>query len=412
MAGPVKANVTSMAGQFVAGATPADLVKRLRRNAEAGIATTIDLLGETVVSEAEADAFLQRNLEVLDTVSKAMAKDGACFSDLGPEGPLPRINLSVKVSALTPEVHPADPERSIDALKERLRPILRRAAREGAFINFDMESYAFKDLTLALFKSILSEDEFRGARPSGSPSRPTFATRADLGDLIGWARQGRTADRGPPREGRLLGLRDDPRRPRGGRCRSGRPRREATPTTRSCASFSCAMPTSSAPPSPHTMSARAPTPSPRPTASGSIPGPTSSRPSTGWPTSSRRPWWRRAARARILCRWANSFPGWPTWSAGSSKTPPNEDFLRAKDSGGATRDKLLRNPVELLAPASPAASSRRRGPLAFRNAPNTDFTGGGQPGPDAEQPSRRRRRASASGTPGHRTAGASPTGNR
>src|ERR1700678_324640 len=48
VAGPVKANVTSMAGQFVAGATPADLVKRFRSNAAAGIATTIALLGESV----------------------------------------------------------------------------------------------------------------------------------------------------------------------------------------------------------------------------------------------------------------------------------------------------------------------------------------------------------------------------
>ena len=62
VAGPVKANVTSMAGQFVAGATPEDLVKRLRRNASSGIATTIDLLGETVVSESEADVFLRRNI--------------------------------------------------------------------------------------------------------------------------------------------------------------------------------------------------------------------------------------------------------------------------------------------------------------------------------------------------------------
>src|ERR1700734_417435 len=45
VAGPVKANVTSMAGQFVAGATPSDLVKRFKANAAAGIATTIDLLG-------------------------------------------------------------------------------------------------------------------------------------------------------------------------------------------------------------------------------------------------------------------------------------------------------------------------------------------------------------------------------
>jgi RHH-type proline utilization regulon transcriptional repressor/proline dehydrogenase/delta 1-pyrroline-5-carboxylate dehydrogenase len=75
VAGPVKANVTSMAAQFVAGATPDDLVKRFRSNAAAGIATTIDLLGETVVSAAEADAFLQRNLDVLDTVGKAVGRD-------------------------------------------------------------------------------------------------------------------------------------------------------------------------------------------------------------------------------------------------------------------------------------------------------------------------------------------------
>ena len=40
----------------------------------AGIATTIDLLGETVVSQAEAEVFLQRNIDVLDTVAKAIGK--------------------------------------------------------------------------------------------------------------------------------------------------------------------------------------------------------------------------------------------------------------------------------------------------------------------------------------------------
>ena len=58
LAGPVKANVTSMARQFVAGETPGDLLNQLEKNAQQGIATTIDLLGETVLCEAEADAFL------------------------------------------------------------------------------------------------------------------------------------------------------------------------------------------------------------------------------------------------------------------------------------------------------------------------------------------------------------------
>ena len=63
VAKPVKAQVVDMARQFVAGADPADLLHRLRANTRAGLATTIDLLGETVVSEAEAAVFLQRNLD-------------------------------------------------------------------------------------------------------------------------------------------------------------------------------------------------------------------------------------------------------------------------------------------------------------------------------------------------------------
>ncbi len=191
VAGPVKANVVSMAAQFVAGETPADLVRQLRKNTKLGLATTIDLLGETVVSEAEADVFLQRNLDVIDTVAKALAQDAApAFSDTGARGPLPRLNLSVKISALTPDVHPADPENSIAALKQRLRPILRRATEVGAFINFDMESYKLKDLTLQLFKSILEEPEFQQTPAIGIALQAYLRDcERDLRDLIAWARQ-------------------------------------------------------------------------------------------------------------------------------------------------------------------------------------------------------------------------------
>ena len=191
VANPVKAQVVDMARQFVAGEGPDDLVKQLRKNARAGLATTIDLLGETVVCEAEADEFLQRNLAVLNTVAAALAKDAApAFSDAGPAGPLPRLNLSVKISALTPDVHPADPENSIVALKQRLRPILRRATEVGAFINFDMESYKLKDLTLELFKSILEEEEFRQQPPVGIALQAYLRDcEPDLRELVAWARR-------------------------------------------------------------------------------------------------------------------------------------------------------------------------------------------------------------------------------
>ena len=191
VATPVKAQIVDMANQFVAGESGEDLIKQIKRNTKLGLATTIDLLGETVVSAAEADAFLARNLEVLDSVSKFFAKEPApAFSDLGPRGPLPRLNLSVKISALTPDVHPADPENSIVALKERFRPILRRAAEVGALINFDMESYKLKDLTLALFKSIFEEPEFAQKPAIGIAIQAYLRDcEQDLRDLVAWARQ-------------------------------------------------------------------------------------------------------------------------------------------------------------------------------------------------------------------------------
>ena len=191
VAGPVKAQIVDMAGQFVAGATSEDLLKQIKKNINAGLATTIDLLGEAVVNEAEADAFLQRNLEILDSVSKYFAKEPApSFSDVGPKGPLPRLNLSVKISALTPDVHPADPENSIAALKQRLRPILRRATTVGALINFDMESYKLKDLTLQLFKSIFEEAEFAQQPAIGIALQAYLRdSETDLRDLIAWARK-------------------------------------------------------------------------------------------------------------------------------------------------------------------------------------------------------------------------------
>ncbi len=191
VAAPVKAQIVDLAGQFVAGETGEDLIRQIRRNAQRGLATTIDLLGEAVVNEAEADVFLQRNLEILDSVSRFFtAEPTPAFSDLGPAGPLPRLNLSVKISALTPDVHPADPENSIAALKQRLRPILRRAAAVGALVNFDMESYKLKDLTLALFKSIFEEPEFAHQPAIGIAVQAYLRDcEADLRDLVAWARR-------------------------------------------------------------------------------------------------------------------------------------------------------------------------------------------------------------------------------
>jgi len=66
----------------------------------------------------------------------------------------PVVNVSVKISALYSQMNPAAPVDAIDHLGTKLRPILRRARELGAFVNFDMESFAHKNATLELFKTL------------------------------------------------------------------------------------------------------------------------------------------------------------------------------------------------------------------------------------------------------------------
>ena len=376
VAGPVKANVVSMAAQFVAGETPDDLVKQFRKNTKLGLATTIDLLGETVVSEAEADVFLQRNLDVLDTVAAALAKEPQPgFSDLGPGGPLPRINLSVKISALTPDVHPADPENSIGALKKRLRPILRRAAEVGAFINFDMESYKFKDLTLALFKSILEESEFR-EKPAVGIALQTYLRdcERDLRDLVAWARQhqrplGIRLVKGAywDYETILAHQREWP-----SPVWSKKPESDAnyeklslfllenidlvTPAfashnVRSCAHVIAQAERLKIDPRAYEFQAL-----------------------YGMADEFKSALLQSGHRVREYCAIGELLPGMAYLVRRLLENTSNEGFLRQKNLGEATKDQLLGNPVQQIAAAAAPLAQKPRAAGEFVNAANTDYT--------------------------------------
>jgi RHH-type proline utilization regulon transcriptional repressor/proline dehydrogenase/delta 1-pyrroline-5-carboxylate dehydrogenase len=374
VAGPVKANVTSMAGQFVAGATPADLVKRFESNAAAGIATTIDLLGETVVSASEADAFLRRNIDVLDTVAKAIGKDAApCFSDVGPAGPLPRLNLSVKVSALTPEVHPADPGRSIEALKERLRPILRRAREIGAFINFDMESYGLKDLTLALFRSILSEDEFREQPAIGIAMQAYLRDcEHDLTELMAWARKARRPIVVRLVKGAYWDFETILAQQRGWPIPvwSRKPESDANYEKLSLLLLQNADIASPAFASHNVRScAHAIAQAER---LGVDPKAYEFQALYGMADELKSALVASGRRVREYCPVGDLLPGMAYLVRRLLENTSNEGFLRAKDVGGASREALLQNPVELLGPRAPAPAPPAA--PAFRNAANTDFS--------------------------------------
>ncbi len=180
-------NVSGMARQFIAGRNPDDVMKTLRKKRRQKIGFTVDLLGEAVVSEEEANEYATRCQELLEH----LARETRRWTDpLGKNAELfPVVNVSVKISALYSQMNPADPADAIAHLAPKLRPILRRAKELGAFINFDMESYAHKNATLELFRTLFTEPEFRDWPHAGIVIQAYLRdAEEDLVDLIAWGR--------------------------------------------------------------------------------------------------------------------------------------------------------------------------------------------------------------------------------
>ena len=102
----------------------------------------------------------------------------------------PALNVSVKISALCAHIQPADPNRALDRISERLRPILRLAKDVGALINLDMEQYTLKDLTLELFKRVFAEPEFASGPACGLALQAYLRdSERDLVSLLSWVRE-------------------------------------------------------------------------------------------------------------------------------------------------------------------------------------------------------------------------------
>lgn len=168
MASAVKKNVTSMAKMFITGESPQDALPALKKARKQKITFTADLLGEATLSEKEAGEYLGRYLELI----KWLAEDAKSWEtipqiDEDENGPIPKVNVSVKVTALYSQIDEAAWDQSLAIAKERLREVFRTAMASGVFINLDMEQYAHKDFLLRVFEDLVMEPEFREYRHWG-----------------------------------------------------------------------------------------------------------------------------------------------------------------------------------------------------------------------------------------------------
>jgi RHH-type proline utilization regulon transcriptional repressor/proline dehydrogenase/delta 1-pyrroline-5-carboxylate dehydrogenase len=106
----------------------------------------LNVLGEAVLSEKEAQHRLQQNMD-------ALSSGQATY-------------ISVKLSAIFSQINLTAYDETRDVLAERLRLLYRAAQAQtpSAFVNLDMEEYRDLQLTIDVFKMVLSEPEFVSLR--------------------------------------------------------------------------------------------------------------------------------------------------------------------------------------------------------------------------------------------------------
>lgn len=134
-----------MVSRFVAGETMTAAMPALERMRAAGYRTTVDILGESVRSPAEARTAASAYVAAI----KALGEAGL------------DLNVSVKLSQMGILVDPA-------IMRENVGRILTAAAASGAFVRIDMEDHTTTDTTLGVYEEL----------------RPIMAGSGDVGVVL------------------------------------------------------------------------------------------------------------------------------------------------------------------------------------------------------------------------------------
>ncbi|MGH7259103.1 MAG: proline dehydrogenase family protein [Nitrospiraceae bacterium] len=185
----IRRQVEQMARTFIVGASVTEALPVLAGLWKEGRGYSVDLLGEATVSEQEADRYRDQCLEAL----AILGRDTATWPvmpvlERDHLGPVPRVNLSIKLSALYSQLDPVDPEGAYRAVSGRLRPLLDAAMALPAAITVDMEQAELKDLTITIFTRLLSENAYR-TYPHGGIALQAYhkESAADVETIVRWA---------------------------------------------------------------------------------------------------------------------------------------------------------------------------------------------------------------------------------
>jgi RHH-type proline utilization regulon transcriptional repressor/proline dehydrogenase/delta 1-pyrroline-5-carboxylate dehydrogenase len=187
----VNTAVETLAHKYIAGENIQQVIKTVERLRKEKMAFTIDLLGEAVITETEAQSYLERYLELMQQLVTASQNWTPIPAIDEADGELlPKVQVSVKLTAFYSQFDPLDAIGSEAKVSDRIRLLLRRAKELGAAVHFDMEQYAYKDITLSILKKLLLEDEFRQRTDIGVTIQAYLRdSQQDAQDIITWLKQ-------------------------------------------------------------------------------------------------------------------------------------------------------------------------------------------------------------------------------
>lgn len=166
----VRASIMRVARLFLVEEHPDDLRRALQSNAAR---VTVDAVGEAVLTDAEAERYVARYLNLVRWLDEAGAAPP---------------NLSLKLTALTPRFDPLDAAGTRRRVLARLQPLMAEACRTRAAITVDMEHYEIKPLILELFRALVEHHAEPGWQPAIALQAYLPETERDLNALIEWAR--------------------------------------------------------------------------------------------------------------------------------------------------------------------------------------------------------------------------------
>ncbi len=182
--------IETLARKYIAGANIQEIIKTVVGLRRDSMAFTLDLLGEAVITDAEAQLYFDRYLALITQLTDA-AKNWSQVPQIdradGLE--LPCVQVSVKLTAFYARFDPLDPHGSQERVSEKLRLLLRHAHSVGAAIHFDMEQYEYKNITLDILKQLLMEEEFRQRTDIGMTIQAYLRdSKSDLLGIIDWVK--------------------------------------------------------------------------------------------------------------------------------------------------------------------------------------------------------------------------------